>query len=259
MLSFVILADGKNNMMHTLHQYKVIEGNTKSFTRISWCCLFSYFISELWGDGLWACPQLSSYSWLGCEYNMYCCWQNYTSNFMGKADVCELYYWLASVPVGHPAGALAIICLWVLLTWLHYAYGMLCQDDMATGEFLVVQCACQLFFGLGTSTHVCSWSITDHYIIMWHGSHAWCWFWTIKALVEAEVLWWHYSNSRGHSSFVDHCQTFSVFMIWLAKKPVLRQKCFINTGWVCTSSVASKKSHHQTIGKKTFLEKKPIG
>jgi hypothetical protein len=58
--------------------------------------------------------------------------------------------------VGRPAGALAIICLWVLLTWLTYAYGMLCQDDIAPEELLLVQCACQLFFGLGTSTHVCS-------------------------------------------------------------------------------------------------------
>jgi hypothetical protein len=57
--------------------------------------------------------------------------------------------------VGHPAGALAIICLWVLLTWLTYAYGMLCQDDVTPGEFLLIQCACQLFFGLITSTHVC--------------------------------------------------------------------------------------------------------
>ncbi len=105
---------------------KVIKGNANLFTRIIWCCLFSYFISELWGDRLWACPQLSSsYSWWGCEYNMYHCWQNYTSNFLGKADVCELIYWPASVSVGHPAGALAIICLWVLLTWLTYAYGML--------------------------------------------------------------------------------------------------------------------------------------
>jgi hypothetical protein len=48
--------------------------------------------------------------------------------------------------VGHPAGALGIICLWVLLTWLTYAYGMLCQDDVVPGEFLLVQCACQLFF-----------------------------------------------------------------------------------------------------------------
>ncbi len=76
--------------------------------------------------------------------------------------------------VGHPADALAIICLWVLLTWLTYAYGMLCQNDIAPGEFLLVQCACQLFFGLGTSTHVCSCKITDFYIIKWHVSHAWC-------------------------------------------------------------------------------------
>ncbi len=35
--------------------------------------------------------------WWGCEYNMYRCQQDYTSNFMGKADVCELYYQLVSV------------------------------------------------------------------------------------------------------------------------------------------------------------------
>jgi hypothetical protein len=44
--------------------------------------------------------------------------------------------------------------------------------------------------GLGTSTHVCSWSITDCYIIKRQASPAWYWFWTIKALVEAMVLWW---------------------------------------------------------------------
>ncbi len=161
--------------------------------------------------------------------------------------------------VGHPVGALAIICLSVLLTWLTYAYGMLCQDDIAPGEFLLVQCACQSFFGLGTSTHVCSWSIIDRYIIKWHGSHAWYWFWTIKAfLVEAVVLWWLYSNSWGHSSSIDHCQTFSVFIIRLAKNLFLRQKCFIDTGCVSTSSVASKKSHHRTIGKNPFFWKKGL-
>ncbi len=129
-----------------LYTSKVIKGNALHFFRIALCCLFSYFISELWRDGLWACPQLISYSWWGCEYNMYCCWQNYISNSMVKADVCELYYWLPSVSVGHPAGALAIICLWVLLTWLTYAYGMLCQDDTAPGEFLLIQCACQFCF-----------------------------------------------------------------------------------------------------------------
>ena len=158
--------------------------------------------------------------------------------------------------VGHPAGAPAIICLWVLLTWLTYAYGMLCQDDIAPGEVLLFQCACQLIFGLGTSTHVCLSSITDFYIIKRHVSPAWYWFWTIKALVEAMVLWWFYSNSWGHSSSVDHCQTFGVFMIRLAKKPVLKAKMLYwhwDTGCVCTSSVASKKIHHRMIGKNPFF------
>ncbi len=73
--------------------------------------------------------------------------------------------------LGHPAGALTIICHWVLLTWLTYAYGILCQDGIVPGEFLLLQCACQLFFGLSTSTHVCSQSITDHYFIKWRVSH----------------------------------------------------------------------------------------
>ena len=34
--------------------------------------------------------------------------------------------------VGHPVGALALICLWVLLTWSTYTYGMLSQDDFAS-------------------------------------------------------------------------------------------------------------------------------
>jgi hypothetical protein len=48
-------------------------------------------------------------------------------------------------------------------------------------------------------------------------------------------------------------------MIRLAKNLFLRQKFFIGTGYVCTSSVASKKSRKQTIGKNPFLEKKHIG
>ncbi len=186
---------------------------------------------------------------------MYRCWQNYTSNFMGKVDVCELYYWSVSVFVGHPTGAVAIICLWVLLTWLTYAYGMLCEEDVAPGEFFTPQMCMPFFFGLGTSTHVCSWSITDHYIIKWHVSHAWYGCWTIKALVEAEVLWWLYRDLRGHSSAVDHCHLY-LKIVRLAKTLFLRQKCFTDDGYACTSSVASKKSHHQTIGKKPFSGKK---
>ncbi len=53
------------------------------------------------------------------------------------------------------------------------------------------------FFGLGTSTHVCSQSINDCYIIKHHGSHAWYGCWTIKALVEAEVLYDVFTVSRG--------------------------------------------------------------
>jgi hypothetical protein len=37
--------------------------------------------------------------------------------------------------VGHSTGALALICLWVLLAWLTYAYVMLCQDDVILESF----------------------------------------------------------------------------------------------------------------------------
>jgi hypothetical protein len=56
--------------------------------------------------------------------------------------------------------------------------------------------------------------ISDRYIIKWHISHVWYGCWTIKALVDAEVLQWLYCDLRGHSSFVDHCQTFIVWA-WL--------------------------------------------
>ncbi len=90
--------------------------------RIAWCCLFSYFISELRRDELWACPQLSSYYWWGCEYNMYHCWQNCTFNFLGEVDICELYYWPASV-FSRAFWRCSSLNLSVSsLTWLTYAF-----------------------------------------------------------------------------------------------------------------------------------------
>jgi len=73
---------------------------------------------------------------------------------------------------------------------------------------------------------------TNHYIIKRHVSHAWYWFCTIKALVEVEVLWWLYSNLWGHSGSVDHCQTFSVFIIRLAKNLVLKAR-MLYWHWLC--------------------------
>jgi hypothetical protein len=71
-----------------------------------------------------------------------------------------------------------------------------------------------IFFGLGTSTHVCSQSINDCYIIKQHGIHDWYGCRAIKALVEAEVLYdGFYCESRVHSSAVDHSQTFRCLII----------------------------------------------
>ncbi len=89
-----------------------------------------------------------------------------------------------------------------------------------------------IIFWTGHINSCMSWSITDCYIIKWHVPHAWYWFWTIKALVAAVVLWWLCSNLQGHSSSIDHCQTFSVFMIRLAKKPVLKAN-MLYWHWLC--------------------------
>ncbi len=70
------------------------------------------------------------------------------------------------------------------------------------------------FFGMGTSTCVCSRSFNNCYIIKQHGSHAWYGCWTIKALVEAEVLYdGVYCESWVHSSAVEHSQTFRFLII----------------------------------------------
>jgi hypothetical protein len=106
---------------------------------------------------------------------------------LGEVYVCELYYWPARVFSKASWRWSSFNLSLDSLTWLTYAYGMRCQDDVTPGEFLLIQCACQ-FLGLGTSTYVCSWSITDCYIIKWCGSHAW-YGWTIKAMVEAKVLY----------------------------------------------------------------------
>ncbi len=170
-----------------LDTIKVIKGNTFAHTtRIAWCCLFSYFISELRRDGLWACPQLSSYSWWGYEYNVYLCWQNYTFNFWEKLMYVSYTTDRPRSSVGQPEGALALICLWVLWHGWLTLMGCVVRMTLLPGEFSLLQCAWEMF-GLDTSTHAWLWSIADHYIIKRHSSHAWYGCWAIKALVEAEV------------------------------------------------------------------------
>ncbi len=69
---FLILADGTiiyDEYSTPARWSRVTLAHT---TRIAWCCLFSYYISELRRGVLLACSQLISYSYWGCEYNMYC-------------------------------------------------------------------------------------------------------------------------------------------------------------------------------------------
>ncbi len=142
-------------------------------TRIIWCCLFSYFISEFQRDGLWACPQLIGYSWWGCEYNMHLCWQNYTFNFWGKLMYVSYSTDWPGFSVGHPVGALSIICLWVLWhSWLTLAG---CFVKMT---LLLKRSTCPMYMPIPICrirkfTSYLFMIISDRYIIKRHVSHAW--------------------------------------------------------------------------------------
>ncbi len=88
---------------------------------------------------------------------------------------------------------------------------MLCQDDVAPGEFLLVQCACQFFFWTG---HISSCMFMINY---WSSYHQVACLPCLVLVLDLQ------SFGRGcgvmmalqrfASSSIDHCQTFSVFMI----------------------------------------------
>ncbi len=81
------------------------------------------------------------------------CWQNYTFNFLGEVDVCELYYWPARVFSRASRRCSSINLSVGSLTWLTYALWDALSRWHCSWRVLTLQCACR-FFGLGTSTHV---------------------------------------------------------------------------------------------------------
>jgi hypothetical protein len=149
MVSFLILADGTivyDEYCTPARWSRVMLAHT---TMIAWCSLFSYFISEHRRGGLWACPQLSSYSWWGCEYNMNrLLTKLYLQLFWEKLMYVSYTTDWPGSSVGHPTGALAKICLWVIQHGWLTLYGMRCQDDIFPGEFWLLQCACLLDWAL---------------------------------------------------------------------------------------------------------------
>ncbi len=170
MVSFLILADGTivyDEYSTPVGWSRVTLAHT---ARICWSCLFSYFISELRRGGLWAFPQRSSYSWWSCEFNCTVVDKTIPSTFFGEVDVCELYYWPARVfsRASWRCSSLNLSVASFNMVDLRFM-GCVVKMMSLPGEFLLLQCACQLF-GLGTSTHVCLQSSTDHYIIKLHGS-----------------------------------------------------------------------------------------
>ncbi len=150
------------------------------------------------------------------------------------------------VSVGHPIGAPATNCLWIL--WYGWLMLMGCSVNMI---LLLKSSTCPMFMQIPICRiwqfNSCMFMIISHcYIIKRHDNHAWYGCWTIKALVEAEVLWWLCCDSWGHSSSVDNCQTFTCLYIYkiicLSRKPILMQKCFTDTRYACTLSMASKRA-----------------
>ena len=114
---------------------KVIKDNAMCSFRIAWCLLFSYFISELWRDGLWACSQLISYSWWGCEYNIYCCWQNYTFDLLVRSWCIWAILLLAMVFSRASRRCFSLNLSVGSLTWLTYTLWDALSKDIAPGEF----------------------------------------------------------------------------------------------------------------------------
>ncbi len=114
MVSFFILADG--TIAYDAYSTLV------RWSRVTLCVCYQdqlvlpvlLFYQELRRDGLWDCPQLIGYSWWGCEYNMYCCWQSYTFNFWDKLMYVSYTTDQPGSSVGRPGGAIAFICLWIL-------------------------------------------------------------------------------------------------------------------------------------------------
>ncbi len=189
MVSFLILVDGTivcDEYSTPARWPRVTFAHT---TRIAWCCLFSYFISELRRGGLWVCPQLSSYSWWGGEYNMYCLLTKLYLQLFGRnwcmwavlligQRFSKTSHWCSSYNLSLGSFTMVNSCWW----------GALSRWRGSWRVFTPPMCM-PISFGLGTSTHVCLQSIPDCYIIKQPVSHAWYGCWTIKALVEAEVLY----------------------------------------------------------------------
>jgi hypothetical protein len=110
-----------------LYTSKVIKGNAFAYTtRVAWCCLFSFLSVSF--DGMGCEPVLNLVAATPDEAVSIICTIVDKTNLQLLGLLMYVSYTTDRLggSVGHPAGALAIICLWVLLTWLTYAYGMIC-------------------------------------------------------------------------------------------------------------------------------------
>ncbi len=143
-------------MMHTLHQWcdsgyalRILPGS------VGVACSPILPVS----CGGIGCEPVSSVchssSWWGCEYSTFS-WQHYTVNFCSKLLYLSYATDWPGVSVGHPAGALAIFCRWVL--W--HGWLMLLCDILSWRVLLSIVLYPYLLLGSGNSTHVAVWSPT---------------------------------------------------------------------------------------------------
>ncbi len=125
------------------------------------------------------------------------CWQNYTFNFFGRS-----WCMWAVLLIGQCFSRASRRCSTYNLSSGSFnmadlrLWDALSRWRSSRRVFIPPMCM-PISYWLGTSTHVCSQSIPDCYIIKRHVSHAWYGCWTIKALVEAEVFYDGFTVSRG--------------------------------------------------------------
>ena len=135
----VFVADGTITVWYILYTNNRINGMWN--TKIRWCCLFSYVYQQAFErGGLWLrlmSLQLQKLL-LVRQWVLVLLLTHSYQQVMTTVVVCsELNYWPAGSIVGHPAGAQAYCCQWVLLHgrltpmlhWLHVS----AVDDIIYG------------------------------------------------------------------------------------------------------------------------------
>ncbi len=168
---------------------------------------------------------------------MFHCWQNYSINFWEKLMYVSYTTDRSGVSAGHLAGALAIICLWVLWhDWLKLrgcSVKMTLLLESSTHPMCMPIPICRI----GQFNSCMLMVISDRYIMKRHVSHAWYGCWTIKVLVEAKVLYDGFTVScRGIAAPLIIARPLQCLYIYrnsrTSKNPILKAT-ILYWHWLC--------------------------